>query len=463
MSGEFTVKLPQRIPTAGVSGDTQKKAGAADAQLLMRQQSGTQVSLTETVSISSEARSLSQTTSVSFTYSRQTDVYGPRLPSSPAKAEGSESTKDAKALSGRLTAEDVAKNVLGFVEDRLRREKAAGASEEKLTRLFEQAKEGISRGYSEALDELEESDLLTPELKEDIAKGRERIDEGLDKLAVRLLGNGEADVASADKEPREDNRSEPARKPKATSANTDANTVANNVVEKAPAFSRKPIAEALSVQRSSYAEANIGIQVKTRDGDVVTLSAYQIDASSFAADYQGGNGRFAAAEGSGVFQSNGYSFSLEGELDEEELKALEDLVVQVQGMADQFFEGDFASAFESAMQLQPDTGEIASYAVSLSSRQIEQVSSRYGTGGEAAGSRYEPLARQAGQMRDALGMASVFEDRAALVQQMIESFARQKNESSKQLDNYLDFTRQLASKIEQNFLAVKPSQLTPEN
>ena len=35
MSGEFTVKLPQRIPTAGVSGDTQKKAGAADAQLLL--------------------------------------------------------------------------------------------------------------------------------------------------------------------------------------------------------------------------------------------------------------------------------------------------------------------------------------------------------------------------------------------------------------------------------------------
>ena len=63
---------------------------------------------------------------------------GIRFP--PDAAQGSEK------VANRLTASDVAKNVLNFVEDRLARAVASGATPERLSNLLKQARSGIDQG-----------------------------------------------------------------------------------------------------------------------------------------------------------------------------------------------------------------------------------------------------------------------------------------------------------------------------
>lgn len=427
MAGDLSIRSGEKLLGA-LQGDAAKKLSASQ-QNALRQQQGVSLSTQESVTISAEGVSLSRSTSVTMTLTRQSDVYSAPPASRPQAPSGAGGAGATEGVANRLTAAEVAKNVLTFVEDRLKREQASGASQERLTNLLKQARSGIDKGYDEAKAELKDRNLLTEELDADIEKGKSRIEAGLDKLAEKYLGQGESENPEQAK-PEKDARPADVDKPR------------ESAKPRMPV--RNPLSEAVAVERASLAEASMGIQVRTRDGDIVTLSATQLNASFYSRDSE--------SETEGVFESGGYQFSVEGELDEDEMRALEDLVGQVQGMAEQFFGGDFSRAFESALQLNADPSEIASFAVSLSSRQVEQVSNRYGSqdGGGNASARYAPLADQADRMREALGTASPFDDRAHLIQQMIETFTRQKEDTSRQLDQYLEFTRQLAARIEQN-------------
>lgn len=434
MAGDLSIRSGEKL-VGLLQGDAAKKTNPSQVDLL-KQQQGVSISSQESVTISAEGVSLSRSTSVTLTVSRQSDVYAAPPAKRPQDPASTDAAQGSEKVANRLTASDVAKNVLNFVEDRLKREQASGATPERLSNLLKQARSGIDQGYDEARSELKDRNLLTDDLDADIEKGKSRIESGLDKLAEKYLGQGGKDAADPSVE------SEKADPEKAVTENKPAETPRT----RAPA--RSPLSEAVAVDRASLAEASIGIQVRTREGDIITLNANQLNASFSSSD------RAAGTQSEGVFQSGGYEFSVQGDLNENEMRALENLVGQVQGMAEQFFGGDFSKAFESALQLNADPSEIASFAVSLSSRQVEQVSNRYAAqeGSGASQARYAPLADQADRMREALDTASPFDDRSALIQQMIETFTRQKEDTSRQLGQYLEFTRQLAARIEQNML-----------
>ena len=466
MAGDMTIGTTALAGSAGSVGEGRRRGALAPDTAAGGPLAGGRITVSESVTLSAQALALTQdgassrTTSVTLSQTRQVDLYAPQRPRQavPKEAAAAEST----SVPERLGAEEVAKNVLGFVAERLEREKASGASEERLRGLLEDAREGIEQGYAEAREELDARGLLDADLEARIGDGRERIDAGLDRLAARLASaaplrddtpdtprpaprdSGREDAkASAGEESRVRRAADEARPERSRPSAPSGGSAVG-------AGGGVAAGESVALERSSYAEASMGIEVVTRDGDRVTLYGYQSDASLATSASQREGGSLMATASTGLFQAGGYRLVVEGELDEDEMQALEDLVGQVQGVARQFFAGDFARAFDSALQLQSDPGEIAAFAVSLASRQVEQVSSRYGAGSSNPGtSLYEPLARQASGVRGALENAAPFAERAALVQRMIEAFARQQDDTTQALDQYLEFTRQIAARIEQ--------------
>ncbi len=86
----------------------------------------------------------------------------------------------------RPSAVQVANRILGFVEARLTREQAGGAGPERLDNLLAQAREGVTKGFSEAREQIEALGMMTDELAADISDSFTRVSEGLDQLSDRF-------------------------------------------------------------------------------------------------------------------------------------------------------------------------------------------------------------------------------------------------------------------------------------
>lgn len=239
-----------------------------------------------------------------------------------------------------LTAEKVANNILGFIERRLRLDQADGATQEQLQARLEAGLSGFKKGFAEAEEQLEALSMLSPEVKADIGKTYDLVLEGIDKLRQNLLdGAGEATAAPI-----------AANKPAVTKpAVTD---VSQTFVGLGSASSR-----------------DFSFELTTREGDKVRISASasQSLGMAYEAAVNGGS-RSLSLEGSSS-SSQSFSLSIEGELNEDELAAINDLLGKVNNLAGQFYAGNLDAAWDQAMALGFDDQQISDYSLSL--RQVE--------------------------------------------------------------------------------------------
>ena len=77
------------------------------------------------------------------------------------------------------------------------------------------------------------------------------------------------------------------------------------------------------------------------------------------------------------YQENSFSFTLNGELDENELKAIGRLVADANELAEEFFNGDIESAFNQALELGFDEQELSSFALQLKKIENTQIIKAY--------------------------------------------------------------------------------------
>jgi len=110
-------------------------------------------------------------------------------------------------------------------------------------------------------------------------------------------------------------------------------------------------------------------QLHTQDGDVVTINASTQFGLAIAAE----GGDYAA---SGRLEEL-FSFSVEGELDEDELSAINDLLGQINDVADMFFNKDVYGAYEQALEIGFNSEEIAGFALNLSQGSVTRVENTY--------------------------------------------------------------------------------------
>ena len=253
----------------------------------------------------------------------------------------------------RPSATQVANRILGFVEARLAREQAGGADPERLKNLLDQAREGVTRGFSEAREQIEALGMMTGELAEGISDSFTRVTEGLDRLADRMS------------------------------------------VAEAPMLG----ASAVGVNYERASRQQLSFEVVTREGDRVTVSmderSYQ---SGTLAGAESGVSTMPATSDQKSFAGR-YTFSVEGELDRGEMKALTELFEGAQSVSERFFSGDVLGAFEEVQTLDLNSNELASYSLNLSYARASRVTS-YADVTPQPASRLAPLGDLAGGLRD---------------------------------------------------------------
>ncbi len=317
------------------------------------------------------------------------------------------------------TPQDVANNILSFVENRLAREAASGASQDRLEELYNQGVAGIQRGYAEAMEEIEGRGLLTDELQEDIDTGYELVKDGLAALKEKYLQD---DIgAESEKTPQVLTQPGSDLADEEDEQDEDRNTPA--------VFERSRLAEALAINRAEYSANNVGIQITTQDGDRVSIRVAQASGSAESLRYGRGEDSEVLAVSQNSIQLGGYELAIEGELDEGELEALEELLLQVEEIAGSFFSGDLDAAFEQALQMDVDMSEIANFAVSMSSVQYQSVEAAYQQKSPAV-EAFKPFAELVPQFTNAIEQASVFDQSRQLLQDLLDRVLENPLESS---------------------------------
>lgn len=277
------------------------------------------------------------------------------------------------ALAGKandFTPERVAGRIIGFIEQRLQSEQAAGADPSKLQGLLEQARSGVEKGFAEARKILDGMGVLQGKVASDIDDTYQKIQDGFSALDKRF------------------NPSTPA--------------------------STGNVAVAAYSERFAAKAETFEMQVTTRDGDRLRISIAQASAnwsqSGAAASSDGKTSSLVASSQSGSLQIGAWQVSVEGELDDEERGALEKLFGQVQDLSNKFYAGDLSGAFDRAMALEMDGEQLASMSLRLTQTTVRQATDAYSAvaqdGGQAASAVNSSLIDYAQGLLDALRSAN---------------------------------------------------------
>ncbi|MBU2976597.1 DUF5610 domain-containing protein [Alteromonas sp. C1M14] len=241
--------------------------------------------------------------------------------------------------------EEVARNVMRFVGGVIQGAADSGADTDTLSSLFSQARDGVAKGI--AMAERDLGNMINDEITTGISSSRDLIEERLGQLESNLLGN------------------------------TPATEVLQQVVG-------SPVA-------SGSESSSAGLLIRTKDGDELQLrfesvNAFQTSQQQMQRQSAGQDGITSdnANDSSTIsqqyahFERQGIHFSLQGELDEDELTAIAGLVGSVSDLADTFFAGDIDQAFNDALALGYDDQELAGYALQLNRVQQSEVVKTYG-------------------------------------------------------------------------------------
>jgi hypothetical protein len=260
-----------------------------------------------------------------------------------------------------FSPEKVADRILSFVGGVINGLRNIAAPDEEVSSMMQAARDGVEKGFGEARDILDGLGIYNGKISEDAEKTYDLLQDGLDRI------------------------------------------------EKGD--SAMPASSVEAYQSMAYSDQrDLSLEVRTRDGDLVTISLGQQDVFS--------SSRYAAADASSMLfiseeqRSSRFSleYRVEGELDEDERNALKQLLEDVDGIAESFYSGNGAEAFEKASSLGYDAEQLASYSLSMSQSQSLQTTSAYravsqmnGSAAEAPDRLFKPFADMAGGLRDMFG------------------------------------------------------------
>jgi hypothetical protein len=235
----------------------------------------------------------------------------------------------------QFTPEAVADRILNFVANAVENRRAA-EGDKAAKDMLAAARGGVEKGFADAKEVLTNLGVYADKVKDDAEKTHELLTQGLNGFDKNLAEG----------------------------------------VSLLPGTTNTTVQFALSSE--SYAERqSTELKIKTRDGDTVTIKVQKAeDYRSSQSAYQDGTTQIFNSEQS-YSQSKGLVYSVEGNLDEGELKAVNDLVGEVKELSDNFFNGDTQAAFHHALDIGYDSNEIASFAFNISHTQTSVATQAY--------------------------------------------------------------------------------------
>ncbi|WP_340681150.1 DUF5610 domain-containing protein [Paraglaciecola sp.] len=299
--------------------------------------------------------------------------------------------KSAKPAIPAFDFEEVAKNVLKFVGGALKNAQAKGADDAELTKLFEQASSGVLKGIKMAEKDL--AGFMNGEIRSGIDNSKKLIDEGIEKLKQDIFGKQKNQAASdsllvagttqitvseqksgqlviktkdgdevsltfEDARRFELNQQLLLRQQNTLTEKEGKNPDDEKISQ--PATVKKPVIEKTATETAPD---------KTQLEQAALQNEKKPDVGS----------QSTVAQNSIYYESLALSFSVSGELDADELKAIGKLVADANDLADEFFNGDIETAYNQALKLGFDDQELTSFALQLTKVENTQVIKAYET------------------------------------------------------------------------------------
>lgn len=262
-----------------------------------------------------------------------------------------------------LTAEKVANNILGFIERRLQMDVAEGATQEELQARLEAGLSGFKKGFAEASEKLEALSLLSPEIQSDIGKTYELVLSGVDELRKKFIPSMESDSAKSTSD-------------QAGGVMTSAAPLKPATQLEVPGF--LPAVSNVGYGNYEYGRAReFSFELTTKEGDKVTIKAASSEGLAVEAGRAGRGNNSVSAVNASYSASQSFALTIEGELSEDELGAINDLLGRVNDLAGEFFSGNLDVAFEQAMNLGYDAQQIGNFSLNLAQVEIQQVTQAY--------------------------------------------------------------------------------------
>lgn len=159
----------------------------------------------------------------------------------------------------------------------------------------------------------------------------------------------------------------------------DINAVVNDLRGRLESF-LQAAGSAQTGSSSSDAVAGIGasvtqkqrteVQVVTQEGDVVQLKLRtRVTAAAGAVASSTADGTTSSAAGL-VVSGGKFEISVHGNLNSDEIAAIQDVLGKIDSLSQDFFSGDIQGAFAAAANLNVDGSQLASVAVDLRSKQV---------------------------------------------------------------------------------------------
>ncbi|HSX51089.1 MAG TPA: DUF5610 domain-containing protein, partial [Cellvibrio sp.] len=345
-----------------------------------------------------------------------------------------------------LTAEKVANNILGFIERRLQADVADGATQEQLQSRLEAGLSGFKKGFAEASEKLEALSLLSPEVKEDIGTTYDLVLKGVDELRSKFIQSTAPDAEVKAAQPTDvkspDTKTIKTSDSKASSGELD-------VPDFLPATSAY-----LGYGNYEYGRAReFSFELTTKEGDKVTIKATSSEGLAVEAGRTGRGNNSASALNASYSSSQSFSLAIDGELNEDELSAINDLLGRVNDLASQFFEGDLDVAFEQALNLGYDAEQIGSFSLNLAQAEIQQVTEAYmafepnrGGNNSAPQLLADQLLSMGNFIRDlldSLTQAAEFDEPKSLLPAIAERITGETNADQQQGKRFSDFMEQI--------------------
>ena len=212
---------------------------------------------------------------------------------------------------------------------------------------------GVSQLFNANKGAEESVDVIIGQLKNALSKGLASVDQ-LKQITERIFAEAFQRFAQAG--------------PTTQDALVDAQRRVDQVLARsveAPAVVR-------SAERLVFDSAQqTSLSIRTSEGDVVRLSLSNRESFDVSRAAEARPGRRTEEINVLLSSSQRISVSISGDLNEDELQAVQDLIDQAEVLADEFFQGNTQSAFEIAQGLQLDQDQLAAFDLRL--RSVTQV------------------------------------------------------------------------------------------
>jgi hypothetical protein len=297
--------------------------------------------------------------------------------------------------------EKIAKNVLNFVGGAIKNAQNRGADNSELNELFKQASSGVLKGIK--LAERDLAGFLNEEITNGISQSKSLIEHGIANLK-RDIFNPEALKL---KDPSQlvvketgisYEKKESGRLSIRTRDGDDVNITFKDLQKFE--YSQQQLQQLVpdsesgsNTQSESNDKAVVTEQVKNNavspsasknltpvtdtveKSDVIVGQVEQVSDTRELAEPK--SSIKLTLQNTVFYQENTFSFTVNGELDENELKAIGRLVADANELAEEFFNGDIESAFNQALELGFDEQELSSFALQLKKIENTQIIKAY--------------------------------------------------------------------------------------